>query len=63
MTTQDVAGTQAIDELSHAVRQLAEAIETIAGLVDLGAEAVFVRENLDEATRVLDSLRSPVPGG
>ncbi len=44
------AGAAAV---AAAVGELRDALETIAGMVDLGAEAVFVRANLDKATEAL----------
>ncbi len=39
--------------LLAAVAELRDALETITGVIELGAEAVFVRSNLDKATEAL----------
>ncbi len=61
MTAEPAPPRPAFDELVVAVGQVRDAVETIAGLVDLGNEAVFVRENLDAARAALDAVTRAVP--
>ncbi len=42
-----------VTALASAVRELRDAVETLAGVIDLGAEEVFVRSNLDKASQAL----------
>ena len=57
MTTDSARLGMALDTLTTAVGELRDAVETIAGLVDLGGEAVFVRGNLSKATEALALVR------
>jgi len=42
-----------VGRLAAAVAELRDALETIAGKVDLDGEAVYVRANLDKASMLL----------
>jgi hypothetical protein len=45
--------SEVLENLAAAVAELRDALETIAGKVDLEGEAVFVRANLDKASALL----------
>jgi hypothetical protein len=51
--------TPALELVMSAVNELRDALETIAGVVDLGGERLFVRANLERAGELLLAASAP----